>query len=1034
MTDPSSAFRGAEVARMAGLPRLATRRPVAVVVCAVGVALLGVQAWRRLPVDLLPDIRSPTVVVSVRSGDRPPLEMERLYGERIEQRLFAVRGLRDVSQVARTGRLVATVTFDWDVDMDAALIEVQRALSPLAADPEVDELVVRRFDPRQAPVLTIGLLAPSGRPDLAELRRLARRQLAPALERLAGVAEARVLGGRVREIQVRLDRARLDGYGLDIGTVAAQLAAANRDVNAGTLEEGGRVYVVRGVSRFRSVEDVRRAVIAHRREGGRIVPVRVADVGEVVEADAEIRHLVRVNGSEGVSVAVYKEAGANTVAVSRTVRRALAHLRDGMPGVAFDVVTDEASLVEGAIGDLEWAAIAGILLAVGVLVLFLRSAGPTVVVAAAVPVSLLAAVLAMHVAGRTLNIVTLAGLALGAGMLVDNAIVVVEAIFRRLTAGREPRAAAAEGAEEVSGAIAASTFTTCVVFVPVLFMRGLASRLVAGLAFTVVAALLASLLAALALIPALAVWLLPRRAPAVIDPGRSRVRGAVAALLRRSGSVTLASALVAAGGVWALASLGTELLAPADPRQFAVRLVGPPGTRVRATERAVAAVEELLRAAASPAELHLLAEVGRLPEDDRLIREEQTEENTARVFVRLGPGGPTASETVARASAAASALTGWTFSWEVGASALARAIGTAGPPIRVELSGRSPETLREAASAVREALAGRPELWNVRSSFEGGPPELVVRLDRPLSDGLGIDVDGVVRALRASLDGLPATTLTTGDEDREIVLRLPRVGAERLAALPVRGEAGTRVALGQIARLQLREGAREIFRRDQRRVAEVTARLARGVRYPAAAEAARRALGSVELPLGVRARLAGEETERRRTFEQLAAAGALALILVFMVLAGSFESLLHPITVLAAVPLALAGVAAVLLPVGEPIGVMAGLGLIVLAGVAVNDAILLVDAARRLRAAGADRRDALSRAAALRLRPILMTTATTVLALVPLALVPGEEAELRRPLALTVIGGILASTAGSLFVVPCLYDVLDRIRRRERAP
>ncbi|MDX1387807.1 MAG: efflux RND transporter permease subunit, partial [Acidobacteriota bacterium] len=446
---------------MEALARLATRRPVAVAVFAATVVVLGWIAWNQLPLDLLPDIQSPTVMVSVRSGDRPPTEMERLYGERVEQRLFTVRGIREINQVARTGRLVATVVFDWDTDMDIALVDVQKAVNPIGADPDVEELLVRRFDPRQAPVVTLGLIAPTGSPDLAELRRIARRQVAPALERLEGVAEARVLGGREIEVQIRIDRYRLDAHGLTLGEVESRLRAANVDVAAGTLEEGSKVFLVRGLSRFRRPEDVARVVVRYEQNReGRLVPVHIDDLGEVVEDHQEIRHLVSVDGVEGVGVSIYKEAGSNTVSVSKTVRGALDAVARDLPHVEVVLVADEAGLVEDSIADVQDAALIGVALAVLVLILFLRSIGPTIVVATAVPVSLLAALFLMHVGDRSLNIMTLGGLALGAGMLVDNAIVVVESIFRRRAAGDEPADAAARGTGEVAGAIAASTLTT----------------------------------------------------------------------------------------------------------------------------------------------------------------------------------------------------------------------------------------------------------------------------------------------------------------------------------------------------------------------------------------------------------------------------------------------------------------------------------------------------------------------------------------------------------------------------------------------
>ena len=1014
---------------MEALARVAARRPVAVTVFAAVIVVLGFVSWRGLPLDLLPDIQSPTVLVSVTSGERPAIEMEQLYGERIEQLLFTVRGLRAIDQIARSGQLITRVTFDWDADIDLALVEVNKAVAPISADTDVDEVRVRRFDPRQLPVVVLGMISTDEQVDLAELRRLGDRQIAPALEQLEGVAEVRVTGGREKQIQVRLDRARLDSYGLTINDVRNRLRAANVDINAGTRAEGDRVYLVRGISRFTGPDDVAATVVRYQETGAQgVTPVHVSDLGEVVLDDADITHVVRVDGVEGVGLSVYKEAGANTVAVSRIVREAFEQLRADMPGLEIRTETDEAALVEDAIADVQNAALVGIGLAVGVLLLFLRSAGPIVIVATAIPVSLLATVFAMSFGGHSLNLMTLGGLALGAGMLIDNAIVVMESIFRRRSEGDAPLDAAAKGTGLVAGAITASTLTTCVVFLPVVLIEGMAARLVSGIAFTVVLSLIASLVVAIALIPALSVWLLPRTKTQDVDPGNSRVERFVYALTGRPWTVVVVAAALAAVAASSMWRLGTELLPPADPRQFTLRVVTPPGQRVESTSESVAVIEEILAAAAGDDLQATLSEVGRLPNDDRLIREQQTEENTAELRLRLAAGGKSAGTVVQSAVPAVAQLHGTEVAWEVGTTALATALGTSGPPVLVEIVGSSIDDLRRGAERVAATLSERSELWNVQSSFEGAPPEMRFVLKRAMADGLGVDLDLIGSVLETSLDGLQATRVTMGDEERDVVLLLPEADPESLLAVPFQTNTGRRLTIGDVAELYEVEGAREIFRRDQQRIAQVTARIAPGVAAPQARDAALAALAAADLPPGLSATLAGEERERQQTTNELTWAALLAAVLVFMVLAGSFESLLHPVTILSAIPLSLIGVAAILVPLGNPIGIMSMLGFIVLAGVAVNDAILLAQRARLFMEEGVERRRALARAAALRLRPIIMTTATTVLALIPLAIGAGEAAQLRSPLAMTVIGGLVASTICSLTVIPCLYLALDRLR------
>ncbi|MCZ6617972.1 MAG: efflux RND transporter permease subunit, partial [Gammaproteobacteria bacterium] len=619
---------------------LGTRRPVAITVLAVAVGLVGYLALQQLPVDLLPDLQSPTVAVSLRSGDRPPTEMERIYGEQLEQRLFTVRGIREISQVARTGQLVATVIFDWGANLELGLVDVQKAVGPMAADPAVDEVLVRRFDPRQAPVLTFGLTAPDGQPDLAELRRLAHRQVAPGLEQLTGVAEVWVTGGRDKEIRVKLDPYRLEAFDITLAAVEQRLVAENVDISAGTLEEGADVYLVRGMARFRHPQDIERVVVRYINgsDGGRQA-IRISDIGTVQVVDQEIDHLVRVNGIEGVGLAIYKEAGANTVEVSKTVRAAMVGLAEDLPGVRLTEVSDDAALIVDALADLQSAASLGLLLAIVVLAIFLRSAGATLVITAAVPVSILATLFLMRFSSHSLNIVTLAGLALGAGMLVDNAIVVVESIYRQLTEGESPETAAATGTGQVAGAITASTLTTCVVFLPVLFVEGMAARLIEGIAFTVVVSLLASLGVAMLLIPALARWFMPAQPETArtLPRYRRKLEDLVRASLRRPGLTVSAAIVLASLSSWGLIGLGTELFPSADPRQFSLRIIGRSGQRVESTARVVEGIESLLEQASNGSLLAVLSEVGRLPEDSRMVRTELTEEHTARITVRVSP-------------------------------------------------------------------------------------------------------------------------------------------------------------------------------------------------------------------------------------------------------------------------------------------------------------------------------------------------------------------------------------------------------------
>ena len=1026
---------------------VAVRRPIAVCATAVAVALVGIFSLNELPIDLLPDIKTPSVVIAVNAGDRPPEEMQRLYGERLENLVLSVQGVRSVEQVARTGRLVATVHLDWESDVDNAVIDIGSALSSLSSDPQIDYVTIRRFDPSQEPILTLGMLAKEeGNPDLIGLRQIARRQIATALETLPGVAEVRVVGGRKREISVHFDEFRAAEFGITLDQLESRISAENREFSPGVIEDQGQIFTIRGVTRYEDIYDIENVVVRflQPQTGGARIAVRVRDVADVVESAQEHDHVVLVNGREGVGLSVYKEAGANTVTVSNTIKEALAGAVEDLPGVDVYEISDNATLVVEALDDLRLAAGLGIALAILVLAVFLRSIGATFIVSAAVPVSILAAIFCMSFSDHSLNIITLGGLALGAGMLVDNAIVVVESMYRRIKLGDTPAEAAKKGTGLVAGAITASTLTTCVVFIPVFFVQGLAARLIDGIAFTVVISLGASLFVAIFLIPALGRWFLtpakvddhgaviPERVPLTRRAVEKIVRG----FLRVPFLIVVLSAGIVGGAVWQLLKLGTELLPPSDPKQFSIRYIGQSGQRVEATTNVIGGLESSIRESVPEYVAATLAEIGRLPDDERTIRREAAEENTARLTVRITDESPPANAYANALRDDLDQIPNADVEWELNRSALSEVLDSGDAPVVVEIAGSTLYDIREVTERVQNKMLELDELWNVRSSFEGGPPELRVKLNRSMADALQINVRTVAEVIQASLEGKEITRLAVGDEEYPIMLQIDKPTREELKDVTFTTSTGIKTTIGEVTEFEEVSGAREILRKNQRLTSQITALVSEGYTLPQAIAAVDSILQQQPLTLGMTAQLGGAEQERATTFSELQLAAILAFILVLMVLAGTFESLLQPITILYAIPLALVGVAVALVPMGNPLGVMSMLGLIVLSGVAVNDAVLLIVTAKQLMQDGKDRVTALSEAAGIRLRPITMTTLTTALALTPLLFGGGEGAVLRQPMALTIIGGLVASTIGSLFILPCLYLTIDKFtglfRRKNR--
>lgn len=1014
------------------LPLLAVRRPIACCMLAITLMVCGLLSWRNLELGMFPDLRQPALMVVINAGQRSALEMEQLYGEVTERQLFSIRGLKSIEQTATTGRLLARLSFDWSTDLDLALVDVNRALATLSASPDIDSLVVRHFDPQQKPVMVLGVTTSAQTGSFIELRQLAQRRLSRQLEQQDGVAEVRVAGGRLPEIAIRLDPIKLNAYQLTIAEVVQRIRAANAEVHAGSIEQGEKVLLVKAKSRFTRLDDISAVVVRYQQERDKAeqVAVTVADIATVEMAEQQVRGLVRVNGQEGVGLFVYKDGGANSVAVARAVRQALIQLQHDFPQLQFVVVADDAEVIEASVADVESATVYGIVLATLVLVVFLRSPAPVVIVALSIPVSLLTTIIVMNISGQSLNLMTLGGLALGAGILIDNSIVVIDSIYRYRRQGYAVQDAAARGAGAMTGAIFSSTLTSCAIFLPVLFIDGIAARLLSGLALTVVVTLLASLLVAIVLIPALARLMLPDTLPRDVDPGNQVFELWVWRLLGHARRVLGFATVLTLLAVCSLYLLGTELVPPQDPRQLTLRLTTTSGQSALSTASTVAVVEQLIKTSSASQIPAILSEVGRSDEQQGDIIAIQREENQAQIQLRLAPDSGEGTQLIRQVNAGLAGLHGVEAEWQAGGSILADALGQQDRGLRVEITGGSYAAIREVSTLVKQRLQQESALYQVSSSFDGAAPLLTVRLN-PAAAAYGVDATRLAQVLTVALDGQAITSMMQGDEERQIVVSLSsQQEVQQLSGIRFRNAAGQYLTLADVATVVTEPGVHTIYRRDQRRLAEVYAQ-PKGLQDPAQLRAqVQQILAQLPVPAGSSVRLLGHE-QQQQLFSDFLWVVLLAIGLVFMVLAATFESLLLPMIILSAIPLGLIGVAVLLVPFGNPLGAMAMLGIVVLTGVVVNDAILLVQKAHALMSSGMPPRQALAHAAARRLRPILMTSITTMVALLPLALGSGDAAAIRAPLALTLIGGLLTATIGSLTVTPCLYLLL--IQRRHPA-
>ncbi|MFC1736373.1 efflux RND transporter permease subunit [Candidatus Hydrogenedentota bacterium] len=1032
------------------LPKFSVKYPVTVTMIVAAIIIWGVISLERLGTDLLPDINSPRIVVTVASRNKSPQEMEERFAERLEGQISTIPGVRRVSSVARVGKLIVTVEFGWQSDMDFALLDVQKKAGPLEGETEVDDITVTRFDPRTLPVMTIGVL-PKASQDLDELRRIAKNSVKRPLERLEGVASAIISGEREKEVVIRLDEHRLEAYGVTPDEIRARVLSANVNASGGKIEDNNKVYIIKGVGEFEGIEDVKKVTVGYHTPdtdplsltagSARLVPIILEDVADVEYTYKDAYSSVRINGKQGVGISIYKRAGGNTVRVSNSVREALDDIRLRHPSVAFDIAGDQSSFIRSAIGEVKSSALIGMVLAVLVLYAFLRNFRSTFIMAVAIPISIIATFNLMYFAGLTLNVMTLGGLALGAGMLVDNAIVVVENIFRHRKLGKSRIDASIEAASEVGPAILAATLTTIVVFLPIVFVHGVAGELFKEQAMTVAFSLLSSLVVALLFIPMLTSRFLPAKQKQVDEEHATLqvgwFRPLLAMALRMRFMVIMGALLAAFLSVLAIPYIGNEFIPHADQGQFVVKLRMSEGTRLEVTEKAVDHVERVLKKAVDPVDQLPLVEtvfsmIGVEDREEILgMSDEDTGPNTASMVVTMRP----AEERTVSSQALAKAIDPFInhlgrVSYVMQQTSLEQTIGTSSAPIGIEIKGSHLDTLKSIADRVVNELEDMPELEDIKSSFQGGRPEVVVDLDRTTASAFGLDVSSVAGAVRKQLEGDVFSSFQAIDDDRDIEMSYDDVALDELPDLDIENPLGSQLKLGDIAKLRIEEGAREIRRADQTRMALVTANLAPNVKLSAAAAMLRERLADFPIPTRYRMDVTGEEKQRTESFRNLQFALILAIVLIYMVLASLFESLLHPFTIMLTVPMAGIGVVVMFLLVGEPFSVMGFIGIIMLAGIAVNDAIVFIDFINTLRKRGMDRHEAILTAGQTRLRPILMTSMTTILALLPLSIGLGEGAELRAPMALAVIGGLVTSTLLTLFVIPTVYTCFDDIQNR----
>jgi HAE1 family hydrophobic/amphiphilic exporter-1 len=1015
------------------LPSASVHRPVTVLMVTLIAILLGGISFLKLPIDLMPDIVYPTISVQADYPGVAPEEMETLVARPLEEALSSAPGVEEISSSSREGSTNVRVSFAQGTNLDEAANELRSRLDRRrgALPEDMEPPVMYKFDVSQGPILYLTVGVPNMDPK--EMRHFVEKQVQYRLERVPGVAQVAVRGGLRREIHVDLDASRLRSLDLSVADIVNVVRRENINRPVGSVQEGKFDVLLRTLGQYESLDDLRNLVVSTRNG----IPVRLREVAAIEDSSEDVTQRVSVNGTPSVRVYLYKQSGANTVEVSDAIWKEVESLRKDHPDITIISTSDSAEFIRAAIGNVKSSAVQGAALAVLVLLVFLRSFSSTLIIAVAIPVSVISTFALMYFYGFTLNTISFGGLALGVGMLVDNAIVVLENIFRHREEGEGLVQAAIKGSSEVAGAVAASTLTTLAVFVPVVFTTGLSSVTFRQLAVVVSFSLLCSLAVALTIVPALCSRYLRAQSSGRRVPFFSRVSDWAGAtqdrlserygrVIRRAVShpkLTIGTAAgLFAASLFLAPLVGVELSPQADEGEVRVNVQLEPGTRVDITE---ATMQRLARTARRvvPEARNIMVESG---------NGRGGEEHLGELRIQLVPKNErdrSAREIALALRPALGEAPGMMLRTRVSTSFFSRVMsGGGGDRLVVQIHGQDLGMLESLARKVRNEMASIPGVAEAQVNRQPGTPEVTLTVDRLKAATLGLNVSDIADAMETTIGGRRTSMFRQGGDEYNIVVRLKpedRLNLAQAGSVPLVTSNGQTVPASSVVRMGRQEGPVEIERLNQQRLVTVSGTL--GDRdLGAVIQDLGRKLGEIEKPANYRFEFGGEYEEQQEAFQELTISAILALCLVYMVMAAQFESLRDPFIILFSVPVSAVGVLATLVLTDTTFNMQGFLGVIMLAGIVVNNAIILVDYTNQLRRnEGYSVPDALITAGTRRLRPVLMTTATTVLGLLPMALGIGEGAELQEPMARVVIGGLISSTLITLVLIPAVYAVME---------
>lgn len=1035
--------------------KLAVNNPVTILMMVLAIGLLGKISYDKLSVDLLPDLNTPKLFVEINAGERPPEEIEKQFVERMEAMAIRQQDVVGVSSVIRAGSAQMTVEYTWNKDMDEAFLDLQKAMNSFVQDDAISELQITQNNPNTDPIMLVGM-SHATITNMADLRKVADSYVRNELVRIEGIADVVLSGDEVSNLVIKTDPYKLDAYGLSVNTLSSKIQEENQRISGGRVTEMGTQYIVSGVNMLNSEEDFGNIIVGYKEteaNGGAVTmnpefaaiskaPIYMKDVADIYFENKTPENIVRINGRRCIGLAIYKEMRFNTVHAVSGVSDRLEVIKKALPGYQFDVVSNQGTFINESIGEVKDSAVLGIFLAVIVLYLFLRRVKVTLIISLAIPISIIATFNLMYFGGLTLNIMTLGGLALGAGMLVDNAIVVIESIFRNQENGLSLKDSVIQGTDEVGSAIIASTLTTIVVFLPIVYLQGASGELFKDQAWTVTFSLLSSLFVAILVIPTLyeRVFRKKEMQNQAINPEESMqvqpaqkeklitvYAGILEKILEKRWMVIVISVLLVIGSYMLIPFIGAEFMPKAEGHSFNISVKMNEGTRLERTSATVAGIEELIYDLTQDSLCTIYSHIGPGGNAGGSIFDG---DNTAHMKVILSPESKHSPETlIEQLYAHTQGIDGLELSFLQEDNSLGALMGTEGAPVVIEIKGEELDEISRIASEVEERVSHIKGLFNVANAIEDGAPEMILTVNRSIASMNNLNVSTIISQIQQQLSGISAGQMDYKGEMRSIMIQVPEITLAQLDNMVITsGEQKFR--LSELVDIRQDVAPKEIYRRNQSRIAKVTANLEDGYSLSEVATVIREELKDFDLPVNYSINVTGEEEKRQESMGGLVLALVLSIILVYMVMASQFESLLHPFTILLTIPLALVGAIWLFFITGTTINIMGFIGIIMLSGIAVNSSIILVDRINQIKERYDNLTDAIIEAAGQRIRPILMTSLTTILSLLPMAIAFGDGASLRAPMAIAVIGGLTTSTVLSLVVIPCVYYLMEQMKSK----